>query len=365
VLHLFYAGFQTPKGRLVKCDNDPKSLRIESLQLNEAFAKYTFLKRRSQEIAVGKLIGREIGHFKPDVVISSNAPLDTQRQIMQAAKAIDAKFIFWVQDIYSHAISKVLKRKIPVLGNFVGLFYRWLEAKMINESDHTVLISADFEPAVRALAGPKTPTTVIENWAPLEEIRPFQRDNDWAIANLQPARFRFIYSGTIGFKHNPDLLISLAESVEADVVVFSEGEAADYLKKEAEIRHLSNLKVSGWLPFEDLPKALASADALLVILEPEAGIYSVPSKTLTYMCVGRPILGAIASENLAARLIDREAMGFTVRPDDVQGFVNKANDMVRSSDLVADMGSNARAYAEKTFDIESIATRFERIISSL
>ena len=58
-------------------------------------------------------------------------------------------------------------------------------------------------------------------------------------------------------------------------------------------------------PYEVLPEVLASADVLLAILEPEAGVFSVPSKVLSYHCAGRPILAAIPAENLAARIIER------------------------------------------------------------
>src|SRR5690606_38861377 len=147
----------------------------------------------------------------------------------------------------------------------------------IAESDHVVLISPDFVAPVEELAGKRTQMSVIENWAPLDEVPSYERDNAWAREQLAPAAFRMIYSGTIGFKHNPDLLLALAASVNGDICVFSEGEAADYLRAEAAERGLANLKIAGWLPFGDLPKALAAGDALIVVLEPEAGIYSVPS----------------------------------------------------------------------------------------
>jgi len=41
---------------------------------------------------------------------------------------------------------------------------------------------------------------------------------------------------------------------------------------------------------------------LLVVLDKSAGAFSVPSKTLSYLCAARPILGLMPDENLAAHL---------------------------------------------------------------
>jgi glycosyltransferase involved in cell wall biosynthesis len=365
VCHVFSASFQTPKGRLVRADDDPAGFSIVPVRTDEPFAKQSFVKRQRQEVEIGRKIGEVIAGFAPDIVVSSNAPLDTQQRILAATRESGAKFVFWLQDIYSHAITKVLSNKLPVVGALIGGHYRRLEARMIAASDHVVLISPDFVAPVDALAANHPPMSVIENWAPLDEVPSYERDNDWAQAHLAPADFRMIYSGTIGFKHNPDLLLALAANVPGDLCVFSEGEAADYLRAEGAKRGLANLKVTGWLPFDDLPKALAAGDALIVVLEPEAGIYSVPSKTLTYMCAGRPILGAIPQANLAARLIERHEMGFTAGPDDEAGFVECARKLQSSQPMRERMGAAARSYAESTFAIDTITDKFELVFSKL
>src|SRR3954469_21231374 len=84
VCHLFYSEFQTPKGKLSISAKDPASLDIRSVQLGEVFAKDNFIVRRAQEKRVGRLLSAAILDTHPDVVLSSNAPLDVQWQIMKA-----------------------------------------------------------------------------------------------------------------------------------------------------------------------------------------------------------------------------------------------------------------------------------------
>jgi len=128
VLHVHFPGFQTPKGVLARRPDDPAKFETRGLALPQAFAKYSYVKRLSQEFAYGRLLARTIEAWKPEVVLSANAPLDPQHLAWKAARRIGVPFVFWVQDIYSVAIANILKRKLPVLGHLVGARYVALEA---------------------------------------------------------------------------------------------------------------------------------------------------------------------------------------------------------------------------------------------
>jgi glycosyltransferase involved in cell wall biosynthesis len=364
VRHTFVSNFQTPQGKLEKDSADPEGLSIVGVTTRQAFAKHSLFKRRRQDIEVGHLIAEQIADFAPDVVISGNAPLDTQKIIQRGARQVGAQFVFWVQDVYSEAMGHVLRAKLGPLGAGIARSYRGLERRLLRKSDHVVVISSDFEGPVMAMSGlPQERISVIENWAPLEEVPLLSRDNEWAAANLPQSGFRAVYSGTLGYKHNPELLLQLARALDGHVIVFSEGPAADHLKRQGAKEGLSNLHVAGWLPFEKLPSALAGADLLVVILEEDAGVFAVPSKVLTYMCAGRAILGSIPSANLAARIIRNNGAGAVVEPADQQGFVATAQALAADAAGRLKSGAAARAYAERTFDIDTIGSKFERIIS--
>jgi glycosyltransferase involved in cell wall biosynthesis len=101
---------------------------------------------------------------------------------------------------------------------------------------------------------------------------------------------------------------------------------------------------------------------LIAVLEAEAGIFSVPSKVLTYHCAGKPILAAMPSANLASRIILREDSGITVEPDDLDGFQSAARQLRKDDAMRQRRGESARAYAEREFDIQRIADRFEKSV---
>ncbi|MGL9621354.1 glycosyltransferase family 4 protein [Bradyrhizobium sp. U531] len=361
VLHLYFAGFQTPHGNLTKSSDDPEGFDIRGVSIDEPFLKDSFLKRRSQEIAYGKALCEEVRQFGPHVVVSANTPLDAQKQILRTSKENGAAFVFWVQDLIGEAITRILSKKMPILGQVVGWYYRRMEAGILRRSDAIVSITADFLPFFERLDVPVDRVSVIENWAPLEEMPIFPKENDWAVANDFVGRMNVVYAGTLGFKHNPSVLLDLARQVEATVTVFSEGSVVDALKASAQRAGISNLVVKPWVSFSDLPKMLGAADLVCALMEPDAGVFSVPSKVLSYLAAGKPILAAIPSQNLAARLIGRESAGIVVEPGDDKSFVEAGKQMLTSAEMRVQMSKNGRRFAEGAFNIVTIATRFEAI----
>jgi glycosyltransferase involved in cell wall biosynthesis len=169
-------------------------------------------------------------------------------------------------------------------------------------------------------------------------------------------------------KHNPALLLELARrhvgNPDVRVVVVSEGIGADWLRKESAAAGLGNLVILPYQPYADLPMVLASGDVLVGILEAEAGTFSVPSKTLSYLCAARPLLLAMPTDNLAARITRDHRAGMIVAPEDMAGFLEAADQLHASPELRAELARNARSYAEDTFPIEKTAALFDQILAS-
>ena len=114
---------------------------------------------------------------------------------------------------------------------------------------------------------------------------------------------------------------------------------------------------------EAMPDVLGSGDVLIVLLEESAGAFSVPSKTLSYLCAGRPVLGAVPAENLAAEIIDRRAhAGVVVAPGASTEMCRAARRLVASPSEREAKGRAARNYAEVAFERNAIADSFEKVL---
>jgi colanic acid biosynthesis glycosyl transferase WcaI len=366
VTHSYSSRFQSPKGNLSVSEGDPEGFDIVPVCNSKPFAKSSFFERRKQEVEIGHELAGLVARLDPEVVISSNAPLDTQRIFQKAAARHGARFVFWLQDIYSEAIGRIVPQKFPVLGHLVAAWYRHLEFRMLRDSDHVVPITADFVPIISRKGVRPAKITVVDNWAPLEELPLYPRDNDWAREHMPGDGLRIVYSGTLGYKHNPDLLLDLARGVPgAAVHVYSEGAVAEKLARDAAEAGLTNLALHPWVPFEHLPKMLSGADLFVVVIEPEAGVYSVPSKVLSYLAIGRPIIASMPLNNAAARLIEDNRAGFVQPPGREDELVRKANALASDPASRTELGDNGRRFANVNFDIKVIGDRFESVIRAI
>jgi len=368
VLLSYYAGFPSPKGPLERRADDPETLTIRSVDLDQPFQKFNFFKRRQQEIAVGKAFGKIVDDFAPDIVVACTVPIDTQSILMRHARRAKAAIVFWLQDIISIAMREILSRKLPGLGPLVAMYYQRKEARLFHDSDAIVAISEDFFGALADLRLDPSRCYVMPNWAPLPEMPQCPKDNEWSRTQGLANKKVVLYSGTLGMKHNPEFLAALAQSTrdQADtaVVVVSEGLGTDYLMTARNERNLENLILLPFQPANLLPKVLAAADVLTAFVEPEAGTFSVPSKLLSYFCAGRAVLAGIGKNNASAREIRRHELGLVVEPDDEAAYIAAARRLLVESRLREEFGVRAREYAERTFDIEKIASQFESIFEA-
>ena len=368
VCHTFCSSVQTPRGALARRPNDPSCFNVVPIALSQPFNRYGMVERFFQEKELGRLLAKKAEEFKPDVVISANTPLGAQSSLIEKCQNIKVKFIFWVQDLLGIGIKNNIGKKLPVLGKAVGWYYVKLEKTLLRKSDQVVLITEDFCPIVKDAGVSRDRTHIIHNWAPMEEIPRFPKSNPWSLKYGLDNRFCFLYSGTLGMKHNPQLLVEMAVEFQNNpnvcIVVVTEGLGADFLKNRKAELCLDNLIIMPFQAFEDLPMVLASADVLLAILESDAGVFSVPSKVLTYLCTERPLLLSMPPGNLAARIVAVSQAGIVVASSNTTEYLEASKRLAKDNELRDSFATNGLAYARETFDIERITDRFENIIQS-
>jgi glycosyltransferase involved in cell wall biosynthesis len=366
VLHQHFPDFQTPKAHMRRLDCDPPSFAVKAIELGEPFAKFSFVRRQRQEVAYGLLSAGRLKIFRPDVVLCSNIPLDPLRIVQLAARDMGARFYVWLQDMYSVGMARILPRMLPIIGRAIAYRYQLLERRILREADGVVPITADFMQQLSAWGVPASRCNVVENWAPIDEIRPAPPANGWAARHGLIGKRVVLYSGTLSLKHDPSLIADLCKRHHADkdiaFVVISEGPGAIWLAERKRAWGLNNLRLLPFQPYETFPEALGAASILLAIIEADAGIYSVPSKVLSYLCAGRPILLSVPRENLVARLVLRADAGRVVSPDDREGLGQALAHLLENPYERERIGQNARRFAEREFDIGRIADRFEALL---
>lgn len=366
VLHLYCNSFVTPRGELSQRDDDPVGFACRGIALSKTIPKTNFIKRFQLEAEYARYLVAECEAFRPEAVLSANTPSIVQHRLARWCGQHDSRLVSWIQDIYGLAAYRLLKRRLPGVGHIVGQYFIALDKSSARRSDAIVVITADFGDVLTKWGIDASRVHVIHNWAPLADMPLRPRDNAWSSELRLGAGARLIYSGTLAMKHNPALLLELARTLDRDatgeLVVVSEGAGVAWLSEQAAKAGIKSLRCLGFQPFDVLPDVLGSADVLVAILEPDAGVFSVPSKVLSYFCAGRPVLLAVPRENLIARIVVESGAGLVVDPRDIDGFCAAARRLIESPELRTQCGQAARRYADDHFDIRHIGDQFEAIL---
>jgi glycosyltransferase involved in cell wall biosynthesis len=371
VLHGYSTQFVTGRGRLTVTADDPASLRIEGTTCDRPMVKYSPVGRTRFEFSYADAWRAQLEQEDFDLVIACNVPLFTLARMQRYFARRAQPWVLWHQDLYSLGVGAEAGRMLPgPLARMARASVERIECAQVRGASGVVAITDAMLRQYDAWGVRRTGVQVIPNWAPLDDITPGPRDNAWSRANDLPAKsLRLLYAGTLGRKHNPLLLLELLDAakgrgIDATLVVASEGCGADDLAAAAKDR--VDVRIVGYQPTEQFSDMLASADAVVALLEPDAAQYSVPSKVLSYLCAGRPIVALVPEGNPAADDVTQVG-GFVGTPTPAGAHAAAAwlQTLAVDAARVGAVGQQARALAERRFDIGRIGDAFEQLFTSV
>lgn len=370
VTHQHCPSYATGKGSLQVEPGDPTTLSFEPCAMEGAFAKYSIVTRIRQELSYGRRAARSIAAKDPAVAVISNVPLLAHSVLARRLSRRGVPMVFWHQDIYSEAIGTAARRRLPVVGGWVARLAERVERTVARRSGAIVAISPTFLDRLAAW-GVADKAIVVPNWAPIDELPVCDGDvvDAWRSCHGLRGHPVVLYSGTLGLKHDPGILATLADRLREShptvrVVVISEGKGRDWLEewKRGRDDDVDNLRLLDFQAYTDLPAVMGSADVLMAVLEPDASRFSVPSKVLTYLCSGRPIVGVLPSDNSVAEILLTQGAGLVVGRDDAAAAVARLLD---DEGCRREMGRAGRRYAEGAFSPDTAADRFVEVFNDL
>lgn len=369
VLYLYFLESQTPKGVLEKRPEDPALLEIDAVSLGRRVSSLSLHRQRADERAIGRLLADRVALFAPDVVVGTNLPLHALSEVQRRCRAIQRPFVLWLRDIHSFALAHVLAAKWWGLERILGGRYRRLEKRVLEQSAGIIIMARDFIPVLeREFHLPASRVYLLDNWAPSDAITPRPKANAWARAQGVSKAGVVLYCGSLTAQHDASLILALAEALRdragAIVIVASEGAAAKWLAAEARVRELASLRVIPFQPFASYVDMLGAADVLIASVNPEMGIFSTPSKVMSYLCAGRAIVLSAPRENPAARIVIKSQAGRVTPAGDRTAFINAVIAYLDDEQAREQAGANGRAYAEQYFDIGRACDRFESVLAT-
>jgi putative colanic acid biosynthesis glycosyltransferase WcaI len=287
-------------------------LRCFSLFSSESSIVSRFLENLSFGFTSGLAV---LFSEKPNVIYGNTWPIFAQGILALVCFIRDIPLILSVQDIYPETL--MVQGRAGKFQSFYNKPLRWLD-KMITQNCAAIgVISEQFREIYikeRGISAQKI--HLIPNW--IDEHQLQFRTSDFSIRNLHniPANaFLVVYAGNIGFASGLDSVILAFQKLTAKTLIYlliagSGSMLANYRELARKIENPRILFHTPWLETET-SNLLTAATLFILPTQGKQSMFSVPSKLISYMLAGRPILACVGEKSEVARVINTARCGWT------------------------------------------------------
>lgn len=299
------------------------------------------------------------------IYVASTPP--TQGALAAIAKLIKrVPLVYNLQDIFPDSLAGTgLAKK----GGLLWKIGRVIEDFTYRNADKIIVISLDFKKNIMAKGVPEDKIVVIYNWVDQNAVVDVPRDKNVLFERygLDRNKFYVTYNGNIGLTQNMDMLLEVAESLEANedihFVLVGNGAYLEQVKQIIKDRNVQNVTLLPFQPYEEISHVFSLGDVSLVISKPGVGENSVPSKTWSIMSASRPVL-ANFDENELKTIIEDNNCGIFTKAGDKVTFTDAILKLYNDRELCKEMGKNGRKFVMENLTKEVGTQKYVDVIKS-
>jgi len=266
--------------------------------------------------------------------------------------------VFWVLDLWPETLEAIGVVKSPRVLAWIGKLVRFI----YNRCDLILGQSKAFYQGISKYCDDKNKIKYFPSWS--EAV--FLKESNSTVNDLVASgSFKVLFAGNVGeaqdfssILHAANLL--KAQSVQVKIFVVGDGRAFDSVKQQVQEKGLSDVVVLlGRFPLEDMPAFYYAADVLLVTLkESKAFSMTIPGKVQTYMAAGKPILTMLTGEG--SRVVNEAGCGLVADSGCYKALAENIIKLSQTSkEELTEMGQNAKDYAKKEFDRDTLISQLE------
>ena len=295
-------------------------------------------------------------------VVSTMPPVLMAAATRVGSRITGTSVIYHMMDVYP---------ELAVISGMVreGLLTKWLRAvdrKNCSRAARVVVLSEDMRDTVAARGTPVGNVEILNNF----QLESFAGEGVVPEGLEKPAgSFRLMFAGNIGRFQGLETLIEaialLDDLPDLRLDILGDGIARRALERQAADRLGRRVFFHGYQPIENATCVIATADLSLITLNPEVIRMAYPSKTMTYLGVGSPVLVVVEQESSLARMVEEEGVGYFSPQGDAAALADAVRRAYRRRDELAAMGLRARELAEREFTASAVVPRWIRLFAEI
>jgi glycosyltransferase involved in cell wall biosynthesis len=275
-----------------------------------------------------------------------------------ASKLRRIPMILDIQDLWPDSLRATGMATSPRLLDAIGRGCRWV----YRHCARIVVLSPGFRRVLMERGVPGEKIEVIYNWAASEP----SGASSGKPAAMETKGFTVLFAGNMGRAQGLDNLIASAELLrdeDIEILLLGDGVELPSLKQLVSDRGLEKVRFLPRVSFEKARDYLATADCLLVHLRADPLFdVTIPSKTQSYMSVGRPMI--LVGRGDAAALVEDSGCGFTVAPGKPEALAAAISRMASLSTAERQaMGNAGRAFYRQHLSFDLAVRRFDKVMA--
>jgi len=297
-----------------------------------------------------------------DLILIYSPPLTLGLTAYLLSRVKGVPFVANVQDLFpQNAVDLGILKNPLLIRMFEGM-----ESFIYRKASAVTVHSRRNREHVRERGGRNV--VVMPNMVDTEFIRPMEKDNSFREEHGLGDKFIVSFAGTLGYSQDLDVVLEAAKILEGYreilFLIVGGGVEKERLVEKAESMQLDNVKFLPMQPKERYPHVLAASDVSLVTLKKNVKTPVVPSKILSIMASGRPVVGCMNRKGDAPEVIEDSGSGYCIEPEEPQKLAETILKLYRGGRTEV-YGANGREYAEKNFSKEVMTERYEKLFMDM
>lgn len=316
-------------------------------------------------LGLGMLLN-SVGVATPDVIICGSPPVETAFVGIVLGRVWHRPFVLLAQDMPVQAALALGMLKPGRVSQAALAF----EGALYRRAARVVTISERFFSLLRDLGVSAEAISHIPNWIDPDAVHPQHASRSMrARLGAGDDDFLVVHAGNMGKKQALQYVVDAAGSLPIDsrvhITLVGDGPQVPDLRSRIAGRNLARVRLVPLLPSDEVPAMLAAADILLVSQRAEVIDSVLPSKILSYMASGRPIIAAVNGLSATADLVRAADCGLVVPPEDADALRAGLEMLSRDPDKRLRMGKNGRRHVVERFSKVAVLRQWDALLASL
>jgi colanic acid biosynthesis glycosyl transferase WcaI len=180
------------------------------------------------------------------------------------------------------------------------------------------------------------------------------------------SKFLVTHSGNMGVKQGLDVIVDAAALNRSDdsmrFLFVGDGAVCGRIQRRVAELELHNVRFLPLLEAEDFRGLLAASDVCLLTQQKSVSEIAFPSKIVTYLAAGRPVIASVNPDCEIAQTIRESGAGKIVAPEDAEALLAGIREF-RGADL-RQYRQNAQEYASRRWSSSRVLGHLERSLVS-